>query len=95
MERSGRLIILCLREWHWDDYKTIPAVCEDYHNTFDKYVMLAFIEFKESDIIPIENKREPIIIRLVAKFNTIYVTRGKKLLEPTSEHFYLFFKPIL
>lgn len=78
----GRLIILCLREWHWDDYKTIPAVCEDYHNTFDKYVMFAFIEFKESDIIPIENKREPIIIRLVAKFNTIYVTREKTFLNP-------------
>lgn len=28
---------LILRQWHWDDYKTIPGRNDEYHNAFDKY----------------------------------------------------------
>ena len=38
-------------------------------------------------MIPIENKGEPIIIRLIAEWNAPCLARGKNLLEPASEHF--------
>ncbi len=32
----GKANYLGLREWHWDDYKTIPGVCDEYHDYIDK-----------------------------------------------------------
>ncbi len=32
----GKANSLGLREWHWDDYKTIPGMTDEYHTGFDK-----------------------------------------------------------
>ena len=44
----GKANYLGLREWHWDDYKTIPGVCDEYHNAFDKYENLVELNEKKA-----------------------------------------------
>jgi hypothetical protein len=48
---------LALREWHWDDYKTIPGVNDDYHNAFDKYENYMELSAKKRKKRKIEDER--------------------------------------
>ena len=48
---------LALREWHWDDYKTIPGVNDDYHNAFDKYENYVELSAKKRKKRKIEDER--------------------------------------
>jgi hypothetical protein len=48
---------LALREWHWDDYKTIPGVNDDYHNAFDKYENYVELSAKKQKKWKVEDKR--------------------------------------
>jgi hypothetical protein len=48
---------LALREWHWDDYKTIPGVEDEYHNAYDKYEALGELNKKKAAQKKIVHKR--------------------------------------
>jgi predicted transcriptional regulator len=48
---------LGLREWHWDDYKTIPGVEDEYHNAYDKYEALGELNKKKAAQKKIVHKR--------------------------------------
>lgn len=48
---------LGLREWHWDDYKTIPGMEDEYHNSFDKYEAVTELNGKKNEMTRIQNRR--------------------------------------
>ncbi len=54
----GKANYLGLREWHWDDYKTIPGVCDEYHNAFDKYENLVELNEKKAKQRKLREKAE-------------------------------------
>lgn len=54
----GKANCLGLREWHWDDYKTIPGVCDEYHNAFDKYENLQELNEKKAEQKKLREKAE-------------------------------------
>lgn len=54
----GKANYLGLREWHWDDYKTIPGVCDEYHNIFDKYENLEELNKKKAKQKKLREKAE-------------------------------------
>ena len=48
---------LGLREWHWDDYKTIPGMTDEYHNAYDKYEAVTELNGKKATQKKIIHKR--------------------------------------
>ena len=54
----GKANSLGLREWHWDDYKTIPGVCDEYHNSFDKFENFIELNEKKEKIKKLQVKAE-------------------------------------
>ena len=48
---------LGLREWHWDDYKTIPGMEDEYHNAYDKYEAVEELNEKKATQKKIVHKR--------------------------------------
>lgn len=48
---------LGLREWHWDDYKTIPGMTDEYHNAYDKYEAVTELNGKKAAQKKIIHKR--------------------------------------
>lgn len=48
---------LGLTEWHWDDYKTIPGMEDEYHNAYDKYEAVTELNEKRTEQRKIVHKR--------------------------------------
>ncbi len=54
----GKANSLGLREWHWDDYKTIPGIFDEYHNSFDKFENFIELNEKKEKIKRLQLKAE-------------------------------------
>ena len=54
----GKANYLGLREWHWDDYKTIPGMTDEYHTAFDKRENLEELNEKKARQKKLKEKAE-------------------------------------
>lgn len=90
-----------IREWHWDDYKTIPGMEDEYHNAYDKYEAVTELNEKRTEQRKIVHKRRmetfpPMVRRNMKKKILKYV---KKNLEnfrwKHAENIGVFFPPKL
>lgn len=72
---------LGLREWHWDDYKTIPGMEDEYHNAYDKYEAVTELNEKRTEQRKIVHKRRmetfpPMVRRNMKKKILKYVKKN-------------------
>jgi len=72
---------LGLREWHWDDYKTIPGMEDEYHNAYDKYENLIELNEKRKAQKKIIHKRT---LETFPPFVRANMRKGRKKKTPKS-----------